>query len=503
MLSPGGTPISSVFIRPRLGGDLALLKAVAKRVLELDDEAVTAGGERVLDVEFIAAHTAHFGAFAADLRAESWPDLIEASGVSREDIERLSQIYVRGKAVIATWGMGLTQHKHAVASVQMLCNLMLMRGNIGRVGAGLCPVRGHSNVQGDRSVGIDEKPTPEFLDRLEQVFHFSPPRQHGHDVVGTLHAMLAGQIKVFVALGGNFVMATPDTPRTFAAMQSCDLTVHIATKLNRSHLVHGRDALILPTLGRTEIHQTAAGPQGVTVEDSMSMVHISYGINKPASPHCLSEVDIVARMAQSAVPDPHIPWLWYAEDHARIRDAIGQVYDAFKDYNARVARPGGFHLGVASRDRIWHTPSGKAEFKLHALPKDDPIHAARSRHGDRVLTLMTTRSHDQYNTTIYGLDDRYRGVFGQRRVIFVNRADLERLGFTDGEHVDLIGLWNDGIERRAEGFRLVEYDIPAGCIAGYYPETNPLVPLDSYADKARTPTSKSIPVLLERAHAGT
>ncbi|MCU0734688.1 MAG: FdhF/YdeP family oxidoreductase [Methylotetracoccus sp.] len=499
MLSPKGVPISSVFIRPALGGDLALLKGVAKRVLELDDEALATGAPRVVDDDFITEHTAYFEEFAADLRAEPWDDLVTESGVSRDEIERLTQIYVRGKAVIATWGMGLTQHKHAVAAVQMLTNLMLMRGNIGRPGAGLCPVRGHSNVQGDRTVGIDEKPSPAFLDRLERVFGFKPPRAHGYDVVGTIQAMLDSKVKVFIGLGGNFVMAAPDTPRVFEAMRRCELTVHIATKLNRSHLVHGRDALILPTLGRTEIHATAAGPQGVTVEDSMSMVHLSYGINKPASPECRSEIEIVARIAHATLPDAGIPWLWYAEDYARIRDAIEKVYDDFHHFNERVARPGGFHLRVASRDREWLTASGKAEFKVHAIPKDTPIHRARSVYGDRLLTLMTTRSHDQYNTTVYGLDDRYRGVFGQRKIVFMNANDMQRMGFSAGELVDITSLWDDGIERRVEGFRLVEYDIPAGCLGGYYPETNPLVPLDSFADKARTPTSKSIPVLLERS----
>jgi molybdopterin-dependent oxidoreductase alpha subunit len=497
MLSPKGVQISSVFIRPKLSGDLALIKGVAKRVLEMDDAAIDAGGERVLDVDFIAEHCAHFDEFAADLRASDWSEIVEESGVPYEEIDRLAGIYARGKAVIATWGMGLTQHKHAVATLQMLTNLMLMRGNIGRRGAGLCPVRGHSNVQGDRTVGIDERPTPAFLDRLEKVFGFKPPRHHGYDVVATIQAMLDNRVKVFIGLGGNFVMASPDTDRVFAAMRACNLTVHITTKLNRSHLVHGRDALILPTMGRTEIHATALGPQGVTVEDSMSMVHISYGINKPASPECLTEIEIVARLAQATLPDAGIDWMWYAEDYARIRDAIEKVYPQFKDFNARVVRPGGFHLGVASRNRVWLTPSGRAEFKVHAIPKDTPIHQARKRFGDRVLTLMTTRSHDQYNTTVYGMDDRYRGVFGQRRVLFMNRADMERLGFAPGQWVDLVSVWDDGIERRADGFKLVEYDIPSGCISGYYPETNPLVPLDSFADKARTPTSKSIPVLME------
>ena len=499
MLKPGGVPISSVFIRPTLGGDFALLKGVAKRVLEMDDEALAIGTGRVLDTHFIEQHTTGFEAFAADLRAESWDLLVRESGVPLADIHRLADIYANGRAVIATWGMGLTQHKNAVANVQMLANLMMMRGNIGRKGAGLCPVRGHSNVQGDRTVGIDEKPTPEFLDRLKAVYGFEPPREHGHDVVGSIEAMLRGEVKVFVALGGNFVQASPDTPRTEAALRQCDLTVHITTKLNRSHLIHGRDALILPTMGRTEIHATAKGSQGVTVEDSMSMVHISYGINKPASPQLRTEVDIVAGIAAALLPDAGIRWADYAEDYSLIRDDIARVYPEFGDYNARVTKPGGFHLGVASRDRIWKTPEGMAVFKVHAVPTDTPIHRARALHGDNLMVLMTTRSHDQYNTTVYGLDDRYRGVFGERRVLFMNALDMQRLGFSAGQMVNLKAVWEDGIDRRADGFKLVEYDIPAGCIGAYYPETNPLVPLSSFADKARTPTSKSIPVLVEPA----
>jgi molybdopterin-dependent oxidoreductase alpha subunit len=503
MLTMGSTQISSMFIHPTLGGDLALIKGVIKRTIELDDEALAAGAERVLDVVFIAEHTSGFEAFAADARAQNWKDIIGESGVSRDDIEKLTQVYVRGKAVIATWGMGLTQHKHAVGTIQLLSNMMMLRGNIGRPGAGLCPVRGHSNVQGDRTVGIDEKPTDAFLDRLEQVFEFKAPRHHGNDTVGSVMAMLAGRTKVFIGLGGNFAMATPDTPRTFDAMRSCNLTVHITTKLNRSHLVHGKDALILPTLGRTEIDKQTSGAQGVTVEDSMSMVHVSYGINKPASELCMSETAIVAHIAEATMQHRHngkkIDWLWYAEDYSRIRDAIEKVYDSFKDYNQRITNPGGFHLGVASRERVWKTNTGKANFVVHAIPLDTPIHRARKIYGDKLMTLMTTRSHDQYNTTIYGMDDRYRGVFGQRRVIFINKQDLDVLGLKDGEWVDVVSVWDDGIERRADGFLLVEYDIPRGCLGSYYPETNPLVPLESFADQARTPTSKSIPVLLHRA----
>lgn len=499
MLTPASTRISSMFVQPRLSGDLALLKGVIKRVIELDDEALAAGRERVVDLEFIEKETLGFAALAADARAESWDLLVAESGVDQPSIERLADVYVAGKRVIATWGMGLTQHKHAVATIQMLSNLMLLRGNIGRAGAGLCPVRGHSNVQGDRTVGIDEKPTAAFCERIEQVFGFKPPRAHGLDVIGTIEAMAAGRIKVFIGLGGNFAMATPDTPHTFAALQRCALSVHIATKLNRSHLIHGREALILPTLGRTEIDLQAGGAQGVTVEDSMSMVHVSYGINKPASPDLLSETMIVARMAAATLKESQIPWLWYADDYARIRAAIERVYDAFYDYNARIARPGGFHLRVASREREWLTASGKACFAVHAVPLDTPVHRARARYGERLMTLMTARSHDQYNTTIYGMDDRYRGVFGQRRVLFINRADIEMLGFRPGERVDLTSVWDDDVERQAKDFLLVEYEIPRGCVGAYYPETNALVPLQSYALKARTPTSKSIPILLSRA----
>ncbi|WP_434658191.1 FdhF/YdeP family oxidoreductase [Chromobacterium violaceum] len=495
----GGAEISSLFIRPTLGGDFALIKGVAKRVLELDDAAVAAGGERILDIGFLAEHCSGFDAFAADLRAESWPDLAAASGVPFQDIDALARVYAKGKAVIATWGMGLTQHRDSVAAIQMLSNLMMMRGNIGRLGAGLCPVRGHSNVQGDRTMGIEDKPAPAFLDRLRDVYGFEPPRGHGLDAVDTIKAMLDGRVKVFVGLGGNFAMATPDTPRTFEALRNCDLTVQISTKLNRSHLIHGRDALILPTLGRTEIDLQKTGPQGVTVEDSMCMVHLSYGINPPASKQLRSETAIVAGIADATLGGGKIDWLSYADDYAKIRDEIAKAVAGFEDFNARVAKPGGFHLTPASRERRWLTPGGKARFIVNALEKDTPIARARALHGDRLMVLMTARSHDQYNTTIYALDDRYRGVYGQRRVLLINRDDIARLGFADGERVDLFTVWHDGIERRADGFRLVGYDIPRGCLGAYFPETNPLIPLDSVAGVSNTPTSKSVPVLLRRS----
>jgi molybdopterin-dependent oxidoreductase alpha subunit len=499
MLGHGSTTISSLFIQPQLGGDFALIKGIAKRLLELDDAARAAGKASLLDREFLDQHTSGFAAFEQDLRAQDWAPLLEESGVPRAQIEQLAELYSRSRNVISTWGMGLTQHKGAVATIQLLSNLMMMRGNIGRPGAGLCPVRGHSNVQGDRTMGIEEKPASAFLDRLAQVFDFDPPRQHGYDTVASIQAMLDGQVKVLVALGGNFAMATPDTPRCFAALRSCALTVQIATKLNRSHLVHGQAALLLPTLGRTEIDLQHGVAQGISVEDSMSMVHLSYGQNTPASSALLSETMIVARMADATLGHDKVDWLGYAGDYARIRDAIAQVLDDFHDFNQRVAQPGGFHLKVASRQREWRTASGKAQFIVHPLATDTPIQRARALHGKRLMVLMTARSHDQYNTTIYGMDDRYRGVFGLRRVLFIHREDLAMLGLARGEWVDLHSVWDDGIERRAERFLLVEYDIPRGCLGAYFPETNVLLPLHSTADGAGTPTAKSIPVLLERS----
>jgi molybdopterin-dependent oxidoreductase alpha subunit len=502
MMTNGATRISSMFVQPKLSGDFALIKAIAKRVVELDDEAVAASRPRVLDTDFIASHTIGFHEFARDLRDESWHVLLEESGVEREQIERLTRLYVSGERVIACWGMGLTQHKNSLATIQMLSNLMMMRGNIGRPGAGLCPVRGHSNVQGDRTVGIEEQPTQAFLDRLQHVFGFEPPRHHGYDVVSTIQAMIDGRVKVFIGLGGNFSSATPDTPFTWAGLRQCELTVHISTKLNRSHLVHGRDALILPTLGRTEIDLQQGVAQGVTVEDSMSMVHISFGINQPASPQLLSEIAIVGRMAEATLGNEKFDWMSRVNDYALIRDDIEKVFDDFYDYNERVSKPGGFHLKVASREREWVTDSAKAQFVVNAVDRDTAVHRARAIHGKKLLTMMTTRSHDQYNTTIYGLDDRYRGVFGLRRVVFINKEDLAMLGFKAGDRVDITSVWDDGVERRADNFLLVEYDIPRGCVGAYYPETNPLVPLASVAVGAGTPTSKSIPVLLHPAKGG-
>jgi molybdopterin-dependent oxidoreductase alpha subunit len=349
-------------------------------------------------------------------------------------------------------------------------------------------------VQGDRTMGIYEKPASAFLDRLRDVFGFEPPREHGVDVVGAIEAMRDGRGKVFFAMGGNFATATPDTAATHAALRSCDLTVHVATKLNRSHLVHGREALLLPCLGRTEIDVQAGHAQSVSVEDSMSMVHLSAGINAPASGQLLSEPAIVARLAEATLGKrSDTPWRWLVQDYNRIRDQIARVFDDFRDFNARVHVPGGFHLGNAAGQRQWRTASGKARFMPHGLREDDPL---PHMPGAKLFTLTTVRSHDQYNTTIYGLQDRYRGVHNERKVLFANKDDIAALGFMAGDRVDIESVHRDGVRRSVSGFLLVGYDIPRGCLAAYYPETNPLVPLDSFAERARTPTSKAIPVIL-------
>ncbi len=493
MATLGSTPISTHYFQVRVGGDLAVVKGMMKHLVEAEDRE---GG--VLDHAFIREHTTGIEALLADLRAESWTLIEQESGLSEAQIRAAAEVYRQARSVIACWGMGITQHMHSVATIQMIVNWLLLRGNIGRPGAGPCPVRGHSNVQGDRTMGIWEKPPAALLDRLQEVFGFEPPREPGVDTVEAIRAMLDGKARVFFALGGNFAAATPDTYETWKALQRCDLTVHVTTKLNRSHIVHGREALILPCLGRTEIDMQAAGPQGVTVEDSMSMVHISVGINPPASGHLLSEPAIVARLAAATLgARSRVPWLWMIEDYARIRDKIEQVFSDFKDFNQRIAVPGGFRLRNTASERIWNTAAHKAVFVAHPVPQDTPVHQARARTRDTVVfTLLTTRSHDQYNTTIYGHDDRYRGVYGQRRVVFIHPEDIRALGLKDGDWVDIQTVWSDGQERRADRFKLVGYDIPRGNLAAYYPETNPLVPLSSVALNAGTPTSKSIPVVL-------
>lgn len=480
-----GSAISSLYLQPVIGGDLALLKGLMKVVFE--SEAQMAGQ---LDDDFIKAHTTGFEEVENDIAQTSWETITEQSGLTRDEIARAANIYLRSGKTIACWAMGLTQHKHAVVTIQYLVNLMLLKGNIGRPGAGLCPVRGHSNVQGDRTMGIVENPKQEFLNALEEVFDFKPPQKPGYHTVAAIKAMHEEKVKLFVGMGGNFASATPDTEYTETALRKCQLTVHISTKLNRSHLVTGKQALILPCLGRTEVDLQHNIPQKVTVEDSMSMVHVSEGKNEPASKNLLSEPAIVACMAIASLPKTKIDWAGLVRDYDLIREKIEAVLPAFKNFNVRIKDRGGFHLRNSAREKEWQTRTGKARFITAPLPKFE-IEKGQ-------LRLMTIRSHDQYNTTIYGLNDRYRGVKGERKVIFMNETDIAELGLNPGDWVDISNIPTDGLKRIAKGFKIVPYDIPKGCAGAYFPETNVLVPIDSTADKSHTPVSKFIIVKLER-----
>ncbi|MFF3337316.1 FdhF/YdeP family oxidoreductase [Streptomyces flavidovirens] len=479
-----GAALTDLFLQIRLGGDQALFRLLNKLIIEADG---------AVDEEFVREHTHGYEEFAAAARAADWDETLAATGLERAKIEQALAMVLTSRRTIVCWAMGLTQHKHAVPTIREVVNFLLLRGNIGRPGAGVCPVRGHSNVQGDRTMGIFERPAPAFLDALDKEFGITSPRHHGFDVVRSIQALRDGEAKVFFAMGGNFVGATPDTDVTEAAMRRARLTVHVSTKLNRSHAVTGARALILPTLGRTDKDVQAAGKQFVTVEDSMGMVHASRGNLAPASPHLLSEPAIVARLARAVLgPASATPWEDFEKDYGTIRDRISRVVPGFEDFNARVARPGGFTLPHGPRDeRRFTTPTGKANFT--AAPVEYP-ELPEGR-----LLLQTLRSHDQYNTTIYGLDDRYRGIKGGRRVVLVNPDDARELGLADGTYTDLVSEWKDGVERRAPGFRVVHYPTARGCAAAYYPETNVLVPLDATADTSNTPASKSVIVRLEQS----
>jgi len=500
MLRGGSTDIASLYLQPQLGGDMAAVRGMAKAVLAAEEAAVAAGLPSVLDHAFLAEHCAGFAEYRAAVEATSWAEIEDQSGLSRQEIERAADVYINAEKVICTWAMGVTQHLHSVATIREIANFMFLRGNIGRPGAGLCPVRGHSNVQGDRTVGINEKPSDDFLDALEKHFRFAVPREHGHNVLAAIGAMLDGSAEAFIGLGGNFARATPDSALVEKALRRLKLTVHIATKPNHSHLTPGEAAFILPCLGRTEMDLNAAGnSQLVSVEDSMSMVHGSAGINRPASPHLLSEVAIIAGIAQATVGAAVVDWTELAGDHDRIRDHIAATIPGFENYNARLRKPRGFHLRNTAAHREWDTPAGKASFSAEPLP-EETVHQ-RARRGEGRFALQTFRSHDQYNTTVYGLDDRYRGVYGERQVIFIHPADLQAMHAEAGDRVDVVGEHEDGIERIAENFRFVPYDIPRGSIAGYYPELNVLVPLGSAGRESDTPTSKSIMVSFRRRKA--
>ncbi|MEL6672254.1 MAG: FdhF/YdeP family oxidoreductase [Bacteroidota bacterium] len=482
-----GTALTDHFLQVRVNGDIALAKALMKYLLEAEAERP---GE-VLDGDFMREKTEGFDMLAANLGTYPWEQLVEESGIPLAQIQEVGALLAQHKKIIICWAMGLTQHKNGVENIQEMVNLLLMKGAIGKPGAGTCPVRGHSNVQGDRTMGIWEKPKEAFLDRLKAHFGFEPPRKHGYNTVEAIQAMHAGKASVFFAMGGNFLSAAPDTLYTAEALRNCALTVQVSTKLNRSHLVHGETALILPCLGRTEADEQASGPQFVSVENSMGKVHQSRGTLAPASEHLKSEPEIVGRLGRYLGDDQDgISWQAMIDDYDQIRLAIEACIPGFERYNERVRQPDGFYLPNGAREGRFNTPDGKAHFTLNALP-DNTL-------AEGNLVMITVRSHDQYNTTIYGLNDRYRGLFGERRVVLMNQADMEKKGLKAEEPVDLTSHFS-GEKRTARNFRAIPYDIPAGCVATYFPEANVLVPVRSIARGSHTPSSKFVEVSIEKA----
>ena len=475
-----GTALATDYLPVRINGDVALLKGIQKAIVESHPERI--------DRAFITEFTDGFELLCEDLRAESWQAITASSGIAELRIREIASVIASSKAMICCWAMGVTQHENGVANIKEIVNLLLLGGHVGRPGAGACPVRGHSNVQGDRTMGIWERPTPHFLERLGAEFNFTPPSEHGFDVVHAIEAMHQRRAHVFIALGGNFLSATPDTAYTAQALRQCRLTVQVSTKLNRSHLVTGEHALILPCLGRTERDSQAGVAQVITVEDSMGIVHGSHGHLAPASEQLRSEPAIVAGMARATLG---VDWNGYVANYDTIRDRIARVIPGFENMNARVREPGGFALPHAVRDRReFATESGRAQFTLHPIPHL-PLAAGQ-------LVMMTIRSHDQFNTTIYGLDDRYRGISNGRRVVLLHSDDIVARGFIDGDAVDIVSHFR-GVQRRAQNFRIVTYAIPRGCAATYFPEANVLVPIDSVAAGSNTPASKSVIISLERA----
>ncbi|WP_307854192.1 FdhF/YdeP family oxidoreductase [Nocardioides palaemonis] len=480
-----GTPVADLHLPIRLNGDLAFFQAVGSLLVEWD----------ALDHDFLEQYTTGFDDYRAHVADLDWSKVEASTGLTREQITEAARMVAESPATVTCWAMGITQHHNAVGTIKEIVNVALLQGNIGKPGAGVCPVRGHSNVQGDRTMGIWERVPDHFLDAIRDEFGFEPPREHGLDTVGSIQALRDGKIRVFFGMGGNFVGAAPDTEATEAAMRNAALTVHVSTKLNRSHVVHGGEALILPALGRSEKDLTGGRVQRVTVEDSMSAVHASHGPLDPPSEHVRSEVDIICSMAIATLgEDSPVPWAAFRDDYTEIRRRIARVVPGCAAYDEKVDEPGGFVLPHPPRDnRVFETESGRAVITSTPL---DVLDVPRGR-----FLLQSMRSHDQFNTTIYGLDDRYRGVKGGRRVVFVHPDDLRDLELVEGDLVDLVSEWKDGVERTAKAFRVVPYDQPRGCVAAYYPEANPLVPLDSTAEKSNQPVYKSVVVRLERAGA--
>ncbi|MFF3516379.1 FdhF/YdeP family oxidoreductase [Streptomyces sp. NPDC002573] len=480
------TRTSTLNLQPRIGGDMALMRGVAKAVLE---QAKT--DPKALDQEFVDRHTSGFDEYRALCEDTSWDEIERQSGVDRDEILKAARVYRDADRTIVSWCLGISQHEHGVDTVREIINLLLLRGNLGREGAGPSPVRGHSNVQGNRTCGIDHRPTEDFLERLAGICKIDPPHAHGLDTVGTIEAMHRGDVKVFVGMGGNFALAAPDTPYTYEALRKCDLTVQVSTKLNRSHLVHGRRALILPCLGRTEKDHQRHGIQSTSVEDSMSMVHLSLGMKRPASRHLLSEPAIIAGMARAALPDSRTPWEWYIEDYDRIRDTMAQVLDGFEDFNRRVRLPLGFRIKQPARELVFLTPSGRAEFSSAPLPDVVPAPGT--------LALGTMRSHDQWNTTIYSDNDRYRGIKNLRTLVFMNKDDMRERGIAEFDPVDITSTAKDGSHRHLNGFLAIPYDIPRGCAAGYMPEMNVLLAICDYSAQSDQPLMKHVKVTIAPA----
>ncbi|RKT11441.1 molybdopterin-dependent oxidoreductase alpha subunit [Streptomyces sp. 1114.5] len=480
------TRTGTLNLQPRIGGDMALLRGMAKAVLEQ-----SATDDKALDQLFIDRHTTGFEAYREVCAATPWEEIERQSGLGRADVLKAARIYRDADRSIFSWCLGITQHEHGVDTVREIVNLLLLRGNLGREGAGPSPVRGHSNVQGNRTCGIDHRPDGEFLDRLAEVCGIEPPREHGLDTVATIESMRRGAVRVFVGMGGNFALAAPDTPYTYEALGRCELTVQVSTKLNRSHLVHGRSALILPCLGRTEKDHQRGGVQSTSVEDSMSMVHLSVGMKKPASSHLLSEPAIIAGMARAALPDSPTPWEWYIEDYDRIRDTMARVLDGFEDFNRRVRLPLGFRIKQPARELVFLTPSGKAEFSTAPLPDVVPEPGT--------LALGTMRSHDQWNTTIYSDNDRYRGVKNLRTLVFLNKDDMRERGIDEFDRVDVTSTARDGSTRSVTGYLAVPYDIPRGCAAGYMPEMNVLCAIGDYSTQSDQPIMKHLKVTVTKS----
>jgi molybdopterin-dependent oxidoreductase alpha subunit len=490
MLTGHETPISCQYLQVKAGGDIAALMGLCKHVLARHEEAQSEG-RSVLDLEFIERHTSGFDAFLDTVRATGWDEIEQNSGLTRQALQAAGQVYVEAERVIGIYGMGLTQQVHGFDNIAMFVNLLLMKGNIGRDGTGISPVRGHSNVQGQRTVGISEKPELVPLDRLGEMFGFEPPRDKGMNTVEACEGMLAGTVKSFIGLGGNFVRAIPETEAMEAAWTKMRLTVQIATKLNRSHLINGEVAYLLPCLGRSEEDRQASGPQTVTMEDTFSCIHGSIGRRKPASKELLSEMAIVAGMAKATLPqNPNVHWDEWLGDYGLVRDLIEETYpDEFHDFNARMFTPGGFYRGNSARERIWKTESGRAEFSVPPALSAAGFDDAPGRY-----RLITLRSNDQFNTTIYGYSDRLRGIEGTRDVLLINPQDMAHSGLSEGQMVGLASDAEDGRSRFVGGLKVTPFDLPDGCLGGYYPELNVLVPLSHHDIQSKTPASKAVPV---------